>query len=182
MVKLLEKDFYARNTLIVAKELLGCVLCRTIDNRIYKGIIVETEAYTQDDAACHAFKGRTKRCESLFAQPGTAYVYLIYGMHHCLNTVTDKKDYGSGVLIRAIEPFFENLPTNGPGKLCKALKITRELNGKDLSNPNSGIWIEYGRKINEKEIINTTRIGIKNNRDFLWRFYIKNNKWVSKLT
>lgn len=180
MGKLLQKDFYARNTLVVAKELLGCTLCRNIDNRIYKGMVVETEAYTQDDAACHAYKGRTKRCESLFALPGTAYVYRIYGIHYCLNTVTDKKDYGSGVLIRALEPYDNMLDTNGPAKLCKALQITLEDNAKDLTDPASGLWLEYGRKIDEFEIITTTRIGIKNNSDYLWRFYIKNNNWVSK--
>jgi len=179
-MKKLNRDFFAKDTETVAKELLGKVLCRKKDNKIYRGLIVETEAYTQDDPACHAFGGISRRCESLFKKPGTAYVYLIYGMHHCVNLVTDKEEYGSGVLIRALEPleYVEN--SNGPAKLCKSMDITKKLDGCDTMQEDSPIWIESGLIIKDKDIIQTTRIGISKAADLRRRFYIKNNKWVSK--
>lgn len=177
---ILKREFCARNTQIVARELLGCILCRKSGSEIFRGKIVETEAYVQEDAACHAHKGRTKRSSSLFEQPGTAYVYLIYGMYNCLNVVTDRKDYGSGVLLRALEPLSSGLETNGPGKLCRAFEINSEVNKTDLLNPNSDIWIEYGEKIPDGNVVQTARVGIKHNAHYPWRFYIKDNKWVSK--
>lgn len=180
-MSIIKRDFYARDTLIVAKDLLGQVLCRKVNNKICKGIIVEVEAYTQDDPACHAYKGLTGRCASLFAEPGTAYVYLIYGIHNCVNISTYKKGYGSGVLIRALEPLQNIENTNGPSKICKAMCITRELDGKDVKKMNSGLWLEYGEKIPKNKIVQTTRIGITKAADYKWRFYIKDNKFVSKL-
>lgn len=175
---ILEKEFYTKDTLTVAKNLLGKILCRKIDGKILKGIIVETEAYTQDEPSCHAYKGKTKRCATLFNSGGYAYVYFTYGMYHCLNISTDKENYGSGVLIRALEPL-ENLDnTNGPAKLCREMKITKELDGVDVTQKNSDLWIEDGQNINK--IVQTTRIGIKVATDLKWRFYIKDNKWVSK--
>lgn len=177
---ILKREFCARNTLVVAKELLGCILCRKSGSEIFRGKIVETEAYVQEDAACHAYKGYTKRCSTLFEQPGTAYVYLIYGMYNCLNVVTDRKDYGSGVLLRALEPLSNGIETNGPGKLCRAFKIALDVNKTDLLNPNSDIWLEYGVKIPDENVVQTTRVGIKQNINYPWRFYIKDNNWVSK--
>lgn len=174
---ILKRSFYLKNTLAVAKNLLGLVLCRRIGDKVYKGIIVETEAYTQDEPACHAFKGITPRCEVMFKEGGFAYVYFTYGMHYCVNVVTEKEGKGCAVLIRALEPIgFDG--TNGPAKLCKVLNITRELNGVDLTSEDSPMWIERGKK--PAEIVETTRIGIKLAADYPWRFYIKNNKWVSK--
>src|SRR5574344_1896072 len=177
-MKILNHNFYLKDTLDVAKNLLGCILCRKIDNKILKGIIVETEAYTQEDPACHAYRGVTKRSKIMYEKGGIAYVYFTYGMYHCMNVVTEKEGRGCAVLIRAIEPLnnFDN--TDGPAKLCKVLNITRELNGVDLTTNKSPIWIEEG--INPEEIVTTTRIGIKEAQDYPWRFYIKNNKWVSK--
>jgi len=176
---MLKKEFYLRNTLDVAKELLGCTLCRRLeDGRILKGKIVETEAYTQDEKACHAFRGITKRSKTLFCEGGISYVYFIYGMYHCFNAVTEREGRGSAVLIRALEPLEGLEGTNGPSKLCRAMEITKELNEIDLTNPNSQIWIEEGQK--PKEVIQTTRIGIKEATELPWRFYIKDNKWVSK--
>lgn len=177
---ILKKDFYSRETLDVAKDLLGKVLCRNIDGKILKGMIVETEAYTQDEPSCHAFRGRTKRCESLFAEPGTAYVYFTYGMYHCCNISTYKKDFGSGVLIRALEPIQNIDNTNGPAKLCREMNITRELDGVNVKNKKSNLWIEDYKTFSSDEIIQTTRIGIKLAADYMWRFYVKDNKWVSK--
>lgn len=175
----LKKNFYARETVIVAKDLLGCVLCRKYQNNILKGIIVETEAYTQDEPSCHAYNGPTKRSLPLFGEPGLSYVYFTYGMHYCLNVVTDKKNFGSAVLIRALEPLSKLGKTNGPALLCKALNITTDLNEISLTVDDSPLWIEK-KTICDFDIVQTTRIGITKATDYPWRFYIKNNPFVSK--
>lgn len=175
----LPKKFYINDTLKVAKDLLGAVFCRNINGKTYKGIIVETEAYTQEDPACHAYKGITKRTQTMYREGGISYVYFTYGMHHCMNIVTEQENRGCAVLIRALEPITETLTgTNGPSRLCKMLDITRDLNGIDITSEKSPIWIEKGKK--PKEIVTTTRIGIREAADYPWRFYIKDNKWVSK--
>jgi len=193
-MKRVGRDFFARDTLIVARELLGKVLCVQISGEnaelsdmgrcgqqaSRKGIIVEAEAYTQDDPACHGYKGCTERSKPIFQKPGIAYVYLIYGMHYCMNFSTDREGYGSAVLIRALEPLGKFGETNGPAKLCKALRIKKEFNGCDTVSENSPIWLEYGEKIDPKNIVQTTRIGITKATDYNWRFYVANNKWVSK--
>ena len=179
-MSILPKSFYNRKTLDVAKDLLGCKLSRRFGNKILSGIIVETEAYTQDDPACHAFKGKTPRAITLFKQPGLAYVYFIYGMYHCFNVVTEPEDTAGAVLIRALEPIEPAKNTNGPGKLCRELNITKELNESDLTIPDSDIWIEEGIKISKNKIVATTRIGIKQAADYPWRFYIKDNPFISK--
>ena len=175
---LLSKSFYLKDTVEVAQKLLGCVLFRELEGKIYKSIIVETEAYTQEDAACHAYRGITPRCEVMYGEGGAAYVYFIYGMHYCVNVVTEKKGRGCAVLIRAVEPLNYEAKTNGPARLCKALNITKELNGADLTSKASPVWKEKGEKT-DFEIVTTPRIGIKQNVDYPWRFYIKDNKWVS---
>lgn len=177
---ILTKEFYNRNTLDVAKELLGCKLCRSVGENILSGIIVETEAYTQDDPACHAFKGKTPRAITLFKDPGLSYVYFIYGMYHCFNVVTETYDRAGAVLVRALEPIAPLVNTNGPGKLCREMNITRDLNEVDLTFRNSDLWIERGELIPDSKIITTTRIGIKLAADYPWRFYIKDNIFVSK--
>lgn len=175
---LLSKSFYLKDTVEVAQKLLGCVLFRELEGKIYKSIIVETEAYTQEDAACHAHKGITPRCKVMYEKGGLAYVYFIYGMHYCVNVVTEKQGRGCAVLIRAVEPLNYKAKTNGPARLCKALNITKELNGADLTSKASPVWIEKG-EMTDFEIVTTPRIGIKQNVDYPWRFYIKDNKWVS---
>lgn len=176
----LDREFYAQNTLEVAKGLLGCKLCRKINGEILSGIIVETEAYTQDDPACHAFLGKTLRSKTLFMSPGIAYVYFIYGMYHCLNFVTEKEDVAGAVLIRALEPIPSLFNTNGPGKLCRELKITRELNEIDVTSSDSPIWVEQEKIISVENITAATRIGIKKAVDFPWRFYVTGNSFVSR--
>lgn len=180
ILSILEREFYNRDTLKVAKELLGYKLCRKINGQILSGIIVETEAYTQDDPSCHAFRGKTPRSATLFKQPGLAYVYFTYGMHHCFNVVTEPEEIAGAVLIRALEPIGELADTNGPAKLCKQMQITRELNEIDLTYEESCIWIEEGIKVPKTKIHTTTRIGIKQAADYPWRFYVKENKFVSK--
>ncbi len=177
---ILTKNFFERDTVKVAKDLLGAVLVRKINGKAYKGIIVETEAYKQNDPACHAFKGRTKRAMTLFKEPGLSYVYMIYGMYYCLNIVTEPVDTAGAVLIRAIEPLCECLETNGPGKLCKALKVTKLDNEIDVCNFDSSICVFEGKKIPSSNIVKTSRIGIKQAANYPWRFYIKDNIFVSK--
>lgn len=177
---LLDKSFFERDTIKVAKGLLGNILVRKCGDKIYKGMIVETEAYTQNDPACHAFKGKTKRAETLFKEPGLSYVYMIYGMYYCINVVTEPFGTAGAVLIRALEPLWYLGQTNGPGKLCRELSIDKSHNELDLCSVDSQIFIVKGNKISSKNIVTTTRIGIKNAADYPWRFYIKDNVYVSK--
>ncbi len=131
----LPRSFYDRPTDLVARELLGCLVAVRTDGLLRVGRIVETEAYLGvRDLACHSAKGRTPRTEVMFGPPGFAYVYLIYGMHHCLNAVTRTEGEAEAVLIRALEPVANLLgEANGPGKLCKALGVSRAHNGLDLT-------------------------------------------------
>lgn len=182
---ILERSFYRKKTLVVAKDLLGCVLVRRIKGKEIRAVIIETEAYVgEDDLASHASKGRTKRTELMYGDAGYAYVYMIYGMYHCLNVVTEKKDFPAAVLIRAVEiEGVEHKKTNGPGKLCKLLEIDRRLDGHDMTKREK-LWIaspelvRLGRKnsfpkISKKSIVADKRIGIdyaKHCKDYLWRF------------
>jgi len=172
---ILGRKFYNRNTLKVAQDLLGCFLIRKIGSRTIKAMITETEAYMgEDDLASHASKGRTPRTELMFGEAGHAYIYMIYGMYHCLNIVTEKKDFPAAVLIRAAKiEGIDYKKTNGPGKLCKALKIDRKLNGKDITKKGN-LYIEKpAQKISKKSIVADRRIGIdyaKHCKEYLWRF------------
>ena len=192
----LGRDFYRRSTLTVARELLGKRLARVVDGQRLSGLIVEVEAYIgEDDAACHAARGRTPRNEAMYGPPGHAYVYFIYGMHHCLNAVTEEEGFPAAVLIRAIDPM-EGLEimrrhrpgkparelTNGPAKLCQALAIERAFNGVDLCT-GQALFIEEGRIVAEGEIGASPRIGIKADelaRSVPWRFYLDGNDFVSR--
>jgi len=130
----LPREFYDRDTVTVAQELLGKYLVRKVGNLNRIGRIIEVEAYLgPHDLAAHSAKGRTKRTEVMFGPPGHAYVYLIYGMYHCMNVVTEQEGHASAVLLRALEPI-ENITsrTQGPGLLCQAMQIDRQLNGWDL--------------------------------------------------
>ncbi|SFC67497.1 DNA-3-methyladenine glycosylase [Clostridium uliginosum] len=201
---ILNKEFYKGNALEIAKNLLGKTLVRSIDGITLKGKIVETEAYIAEiDKASHAYNGRrTDRTEPLFREGGIAYVYFIYGMYHCFNVITGENNNAQGVLIRAIEPLnnFDYISlnrfkkkycelslakkrelTNGPSKLCMAFSIDKNDNYKILSEE-SGLYIEEGNNI-DYDIVETTRIGIdyaEEAREFPWRFYIKDNRYISK--
>lgn len=201
---LLDKDYFQKDALYLAKDLLGKILVREVDGKIIKSRIVETEAYIGNgDKACHAYNGRrTKRTEVLYSEGGIAYIYLIYGMYNCLNVVTGIKEEAEAVLIRALEPLnefdyisnkrfnkdFHNLTnaqklalTNGPGKLCKALLIDRELNAIKLYEKGKLYLIDDGFK--DFGVVKTKRIGIDYAEEaihFPWRFYIEGNKYVSK--
>ena len=188
--KALPREFYSRNTLDVARELLGKTLIHRTENGILAGRIVETEAYTSDDPACHASRGMTPRNSMMFGEPGHAYVYFTYGMYHCFNAVTAPEGIGEAILIRAVEPThgidvmmrnrgitdMRNL-TSGPGKLCIAFGLNKQHNGLDLTS--SDLMIADGEPP-ESEIVATTRIGIRLAAEMPWRFYISGNPYVSK--
>jgi DNA-3-methyladenine glycosylase len=187
----LNRKFYNRPTLKVAKEFLGKYLVVEKGGNYVSGKIVETEAYIgPNDPASHAYRGMTPRNKIMFGDPGYAYVYFIYGMHHCLNFVTERKGFPAALLIRALEPadgieimkkrrkveHLKNL-TNGPAKLCQALGIDRTLNGVDLCS--DLIYVE-DRGNNPIKIASSSRMGITEGRDKKWRFYVEDNKFVSK--
>ncbi len=158
----LPESFYARPALTVARELLGAHL--VVDEGGWRrvGRIVETEAYVgEEDLACHASKGRTPRTEVLFGPPGRAYVYLIYGMYHCFNVVTDAEGVASAVLVRAVEPV-EGLPpgarTDGPGRLCRALGLTLAHNRLGLQS--SRLHFLAGPPVPEARVARGPRIGV----------------------
>ena len=201
---IISKEFYNRSALEVAQDLLGKVLVREVDGKILKGKIVETEAYIGAiDKACHAYNGRrTKRTEILYEDAGVSYIYFIYGLYHCFNVVTNKKDVAEAVLIRALEPINEldyiseirynkkydeltkaqskNL-TNGPSKLCLAYLLNKDLNAVKLYE-RGAVYIT-DENSEDFEIVESKRIGIdyaEEAKDFLWRFYIKDNIYVSK--
>lgn len=178
---ILQRKFFARNTLEVARDLLGCVLVRKSaswrSDKEIRALITETEAYMgADDLASHASRGRTPRTELMYGAAGHAYVYLIYGMYHCLNIVTEKGGFPAAVLIRAVAiDGVEYKKTNGPGKLCKVLGIDRKLNGHDVTS-GEGLWLERGRKIGRADIVENKRIGVDyagKSKDNLWRFTLK---------
>ena len=182
--KRLPESFFNKNTLKVAKDSLGKVLCVKNGRNILRGIIVETEAYCgEDDLANHASKGRTKRTETMYLKAGTIYVYLVYGMHFCLNIVTEKENYPSAVLIRGILPIIEGTikneakqkPIIGPGRISRYFGIDKSFNGLDISGDK--IWLEdWGIKVSKKDIIVSKRIGVdyaKHCKDYLWRFEVR---------
>ncbi|NLZ33748.1 DNA-3-methyladenine glycosylase [Clostridium isatidis] len=201
---IIEQEFYRKSTLEVAKNLLGQYLIREINGIKIKSIIVETEAYIGSlDKACHGYNyKKTERTKPLFEDGGISYVYFIYGLYNCFNIVTSIKGEPEAVLIRAVEPLdnldyishlrykrkyneltknqIKNL-TNGPSKLCLALDITRKDNYKPLYIGKE-IYLEYNKERNF-EIVETKRVGIdyaEEAKDFLWRYYIKDNPFVSK--
>lgn len=174
-----------------APRLLGALLVMdTLYGRM-AGRIVETEAYDQTDAASHSYKGRTPRTDVMFGPPGHLYVYFTYGMHYCCNVVVGPEGHGSAVLIRAVEPLegTEIMTvnrkgrdgvdlTNGPAKLCQAYGIDKSWNGHDLTQ--EPLRLELHEPLKPEDIVQTTRIGITQARDQPWRFYIKDNPYVSK--
>lgn len=167
----LNLDFYLKDALVVAPELLGKILCRKIsDGKILRARITQTEIYRgQEDTACHARFGKTNRSKIMYEQGGIAYVYMIYGLHFLLNVVTGKKNFPQAVLIRAAENF------NGPAKLTKALQIDKNLNGESFTK--NKVWIESDNYIVDYET--APRVGIDYADEFYkniqWRFILKNN-------
>lgn len=194
----LPRSFYEPSAKIVAERLLGHYLLRRTSEGLCGGAIVETEAYVTDDPACHAFVGPTERNRVMWGPPGYAYVYFIYGVYYCFNAVCLPHGRAEAVLIRAIEADFgietmrRHRPverdvhlTSGPGKLCVALDIRRPLDGADLCDANSPVFIAQNpqvkavrRKLGPE--VTTTRIGLTQAADWPLRFYLEGSPFVSK--
>jgi DNA-3-methyladenine glycosylase len=193
----LPPDFFQPSAQHVAPRLLGHWLLRRTGQGFAGGMIVETEAYLVADPACHSYGGKTKRNQAMWGPPGHAYVYFIYGNHFCVNAVCRPHGFAEAVLIRAIEPFWNlvwmqsNRPdvslrnlSNGPGKLCSALAITREMDAANLCHPQSPLFIgcnpDAQVQADNGGIVATTRIGITKAADLPLRFYLENNPFVSQ--
>ena len=189
------RPFYARPTLVVARDLLGSILARRIPGGVLRGRIVETEAYVgEEDKACHARAGRTQRTDPLYGPPGLAYVYLTYGMHYMLNAVTEPEGKPAAVLIRAAEPLEgiewmrsargiedERLLAAGPARLTQAFGIDLRQNRADLRGPD--VWIEPGDAVPDAAVATSARIGCHTAPapwDLMpWRFYVAGNQHVT---
>ncbi len=192
---LLDQPFFARDTLLVARDLLGKKLVRNLNGQHLSGLIVETEAYlAESDSANHAAKGRTPRNSVMFEAAGTAYVYLIYGMHYMLNVVTGVEGKPCAVLLRAIQPV-ENIETmqtlrgnrtqhltDGPARLCQALAVDKTFNRWNLTQGDR-LWIEDAPAVFPEQVIAGPRIGIAyaspEAQQAPWRFWLKDNAYVS---
>ena len=197
----IQRSFFdTEDVLGVSQKLLGKYLVSNIGGHLTSGIIVETEAYrAPDDKACHAYQNkRTPRTETMFAKPGTVYVYICYGIHHLFNIVSAAENTAHAILIRAIEPIEgidimcerRNMPklsptiVNGPGKFTIALGINKNFNAIDLCDPESPIWVEdRNHQVKPNEIIAGPRVGMSTAEEcsnWPWRFRIKDNKYTSK--
>lgn len=185
----LPREFYDRDTVAVAKDLLGCFLVHRTPEGTTAGRLVETEAYLQGDPACHAARSMTPRNKVMFGPPGYAYVYFTYGMHYCFNVVSQAEGVGEAVLIRALEPVYnidlmqqrrgrERLKDlcSGPAKLTQAMGIGIEQNCADLIT--GELYLCAGAA--ESAIITTTRIGIREGTELPLRFYLQDSRYVSK--
>jgi DNA-3-methyladenine glycosylase len=197
-LKPLPRDFYEPSARVVAPRLLGHWLLRRTPEGFAGGHIIETEAYVKNDPACHAYVGLTNRNRVMWGAPGHAYVYLIYGFYFCFNTVCRPHGDAEAVLVRAVDVAFGgdwmllNRPvskevqlTSGPGKLCVALKIDRALDGADLCDSTSEVFVAenpevraFRRKFGPR--ITTTRIGLTEAADWPLRYYLEKSAFVSK--
>jgi DNA-3-methyladenine glycosylase len=202
--RVIPTEWFDRSAVSVAPDLIGCTLVRQLpDGTQLRGLIVETEAYQEGDPACHAYRKQTKRNQIMFGAPGFVYVYLIYGMYHCVNIVTDRVGTPSAVLIRALELTPETLRTillkpkqkpvraaAGPGKLCQAMQINLDLYGTKLEL-GQAMWLEHRVSTPESvwpanldlssiELTQTTRIGLTQGLDLPWRWYLTGCQAVSK--
>lgn len=190
----LGRDFYERDTLTVAEEILGKTLVHVTPEGVAKGRIVEVEAYIgPKDKAAHSYRGRTKRTEIQYGEGGFAYVYLIYGMYICMNIVTNHRDLPEVLLLRALEPLEGidlmkqrrkteqiKMLCNGPGRLSQAMGITMENYGEDLCG--DSLFLESGTAVKKEQILRTKRINIDyagEAKDYLWRFHLKDCPYVS---
>jgi len=192
--RIVSRDFYEADVLSVAKGLLGRLLVHCSEGGRTSGMIVETEAYSAEgDPSCHAWRGKTNRNAVMFGPPGRAYVYFIYGNHYCFNVVTNRVGRAEAVLIRALEPVegmetmhkrrgkhhqINNL-TSGPGKLCAALGIGRSENGLSILEP--PLFIAAYREIETAAIGISGRIGISRGKEKPWRFFLRDNPFVSRM-
>ncbi|MGB7084029.1 MAG: DNA-3-methyladenine glycosylase [Phormidesmis sp.] len=189
--------WFNRASTVVAPNLLGCLLVRTVQGETVRGQIVETEAYEAGDPAMYAYRNKTARNAVVFGPAGVAYIYRIYRQYHCFNIVTDRDGLASTVLLRAVDlerypswvnPEKEKLPRvgAGPGKLCRALQLDDSLRGVRI-HPESGLWVEPRPQQIEQKIAaqritttQTTRIGLSKGADIPWRWYLSESPAVSR--
>jgi DNA-3-methyladenine glycosylase len=188
---LVPQEFYGRNTLRVAQELLGKILVVSSDSIVTAGRIVETEAYRENDPACHAWVGKTPRNEIMFGEPGRVYVYFIYGMYEMFNLVTEAEGKPAAVLIRALEPLSgieamrkrrphvraERDLLNGPGRLARAMGIQLTHKGESAMGPNIFVFDDGSKP---ESITVSPRVGISEGQEHLWRYYVTEHPCVSK--
>ena len=195
MVGKLTRAFFARDTRIVARELLGTLLVRVMDDGTrLSGRIMETEAYRPGDAAAHSFRKQTPRNAPMFGEAAFAYVYFVYGMHFCFNVVTEKIGVGAAVLVRALEPLegVEQMQQNydvavkdlcrGPARLCKAMQIGRDYSGYDMQQKGSTLFIEQGQAIEDERVATSPRIGVSGDetaKTIAWRWFVRDSGFVS---
>ena len=191
--KRFSRQFYSQSSTIVAPKLLGAYLHHIVDGIELTGKIVETEAYASYDEASHAFRGKTPRNAVMFGDGGFSYIYFTYGMHHCFNITTNEVGLAEAVLIRAVEPIsgiekmrllrqkatIDRDLTNGPGKLCQAFALTRKENGIDLIESDQ-LFVTQSAPIRANLIGISSRIGINVAQEYPWRFFIKDNEYVSR--
>lgn len=193
----LERAFFDRDTRVVARGLLGARLVRAApDGARLSGRIVEAEAYREGDAASHSFRGRTPRNAPMFGPPGCAYVYFTYGMHFCMNIVSEREGFGAAVLLRAVEPEDgldemrrrrgAHVPVErlcrGPANLCKAFGLDRSWSGYDLCQADSALFVEAGERIPEALVCVTPRVGVRGDATALsapWRWCVDGSPSVS---
>jgi len=194
----LPRSFYKPSAEVVAAKLLGHWLIRNTPDGPCGGAIVETEAYLTGDAASHAFRGQTKRNQVMWGPPGHGYVYFIYGNHWCFNVVCQPAGIGEALLIRALEPTVgldllranrivtePHQLTNGPGKLCAAMKIDRSLDGVDLCDVHSPLFLAKNKSLKSflkqsGPVVITTRIGITQAADLPLRFCLAGSPYLSR--
>jgi len=191
--KKFERSFFEREVTLVGRELLGAYVHRRLGDTELIGRIVETEAYHHSDPASHSYRGMTERNKIMFGEAGFAYVYFTYGMHYCANVVTGFIGGAEAILLRALEPIngieemlqrrkkarTEKDLLSGPGKLCEAFGITRDQNGTDLITSDD-LFLTTGKLTKAEKVGVTTRVGITVGVEKEWRFFIKNNPFVSK--
>jgi DNA-3-methyladenine glycosylase len=197
--KIVKSTWCNRPATLVAPDLIGCTLVRLLPHgEQLRGLIVETEAYTPEDPACHAYRGKTDSNAAMFGPSGMSYVYFIYGMYHCLNVVTDAEGVGSAVLLRALA--LETLPLDtpakaakqphrlaaGPGKICRVLQLDRTHSNRAFT-PANHLWLEHRSNHQQamldqgmQQLVQTTRIGISKATDLPYRWYLQDHPAVSK--
>ncbi|WP_041385213.1 DNA-3-methyladenine glycosylase [Prochlorococcus marinus] len=178
----LSQSFFCRPAEVVGPELVGCRLAkRQEDGSLLWGVIVETEAYSQDEPACHGYRRRSPQNETLFGEPGRFYVYVSYGIHHCVNVVTDRAEWANGVLLRAIAlPDEPERVAAGPALLARRFGLDPSHDRAAVTGEND-VWLATRpATFGTPTIVSTTRIGISQGQDLPWRWYLKNCRSISR--
>ena len=185
MVSALSEAFFARPAEVVAPDLIGCLLVkRQPSGELLWGVIVETEAYSQEEPACHGYRRRTPSNETLFGEPGRFYVYVSYGIHHCVNVVTHRQEWANGVLLRAVAvPGEPERVAAGPALLARRFAIDRADDARP-ARPEQGLWIAPRPKplmaLQATDLVQTSRIGISQGQELPWRWYLRASRSVSR--